>query len=441
MSISNVIFRRASFTSSDAETASDFVRAVKRGLEGQGLAATAKHFPGHGDTHVDSHLALPVIAKDLEALEKTELLPFRAAIDDNISSIMTGHMALPKLAVSFGVDPEDRPASLSRGVVTNLLRNKLEYEGVVVTDCLEMDAISAGIGCGPGAVLALQAGTDIVMICHRLDRQLAALGATYAAFEQGALSESALLENNARVLALKEKVAGSWEDVLGRNFDPESTMALLKTNAALHRRAYARTTRWLTALTTQLEPYDDVLVLTPQLEAINPAVDDPELKPLMHNPSSPVQSVASRNTAGPSYVAFAAAVAARAPFSTHITYAHSDAAGMPEALVKQVLSTSSVVFVTRNAHQESSRWQLSVLRHLMDVLARPTPIRDGQEAEDELKRTPTKVILLASCNPYDLQLFQSDSRTKELSCLCTFEFTRPALEEAAAKLYGESLAA
>lgn len=423
----------------DANEASKFVSAVGKGIEKEGLAATAKHFPGHGDTHVDSHLALPVIAKDLQSMEETELIPFRSAITDSISSIMTGHIALPALSATFGVDPQDRPASLSRGIVTNLLRDQLKYEGVVVTDCLEMDAISAGVGCGPGAVMALQAGTDIVMICHRLDRQVAALDATYEALSQGILLQEELQKSAKRIQYLKEKVAGNWESVLGHTFDAKASIELMKTNAALSKGAYARTTKWLTASPTQIGPFDDVLILTPQLEAINPAVDDPaELTALSRRSSARRNTGVIRNTAGPSYTAFASAVAGRAPFSTHFVYIISDATtglALPESLVKQILSATNIVFVTRNAHQEKSRWQIDILWQMMDVLARPKQ----PQADDEGERKPTMVTLLASCAPYDLQAFQSDPRTKELPCLCTFEFTKPALEEAAAKLYGESL--
>lgn len=106
-----------------------FVCAVSRGLVASGIAPSAKHFPGHGDTHVDSHLGLPRILKSLDELRQVELVPFRSLIAEDIATIMTGHMALPKITGS------DIPCSLSRDITT-LLRDDLGFKGVVVTDCL-----------------------------------------------------------------------------------------------------------------------------------------------------------------------------------------------------------------------------------------------------------------------------------------------------------------
>ncbi|KAH8115153.1 glycoside hydrolase [Phellopilus nigrolimitatus] len=416
-----------------AQTAAALVCAVSAGLSSADLAACAKHFPGHGDTHVDSHLALPVITKDLRALEQTELVPFRAAIAHGIASIMTGHMALPPLVTALGADADPRvPASLSRGVTTRLLREKLGFEGVVVTDCLEMNAISEGYGCGPGAVMALQAGADIVMICHRIDRHLAALEATYAAVEKGELDLEALKTSGARVRAMKDRVAGRWEDVLGAPLNADKLLKLKQENARTSRRAYGLSTRWLVApgstLTTQvISPHADVLVLTPHMQSVNACVDDPE-------EMQRTADGAERNTAGPSYIAFATAVARRAPFSTHIVYSPSDATasnGLPEKLEKSILSVHTIVFTTRNAHQSSSHWQMDVLEKVVKV---------ANEAVGDGQGKAVRVIIVASCAPYDFQLLAEEKLTKDLPCLCTYEFTKPALEEAAAKLYGETLA-
>ncbi|KAI5116843.1 hypothetical protein M0805_006075 [Coniferiporia weirii] len=412
----------------DAQVASKFVCTVASGLSSAGVAATAKHFPGHGDTHVDSHIALPVITKDMRALEQTELVPFRAVIAAGIDSIMTGHMALPPLIAALGADTDlNMPASLSKGVTTSLLRNSLGYNGVVVTDCLEMNAISEGYGCGHGAVLALQAGADVVMICHRIERQLAALEATYEAIGKGGLSASTLDASAARVRSLKDKVVGNWVGVLGTPLDTATLLSVKQESARVSRRAYAATTKWITTTTARISPHEDVLVLTPQIQSINVAVDDPE-------EMQRTQDGAVRNTAGPSYIAFATAVARRAPFSTHIVYSPSDAdnaEGLSEKLKKSILSAHTVVFTTRNAHQSSSIWQMDILKSVMKVIG-GVP-REGKDKS-------LKVIVVASCAPYDLQLLGTNDSTRDLPCLCSFEFTKPALEEAASKLYGETLA-
>ena len=106
-----------------------FAFAVSRGHAAAGVASTGKHFPGHGDTHVDSHLALPRILKTKEQITKEELQPFKYLIDEGIPSIMTGHMALPLIT------GDDTPCSLSKGITTGLLKEELGFKGVVVTDC------------------------------------------------------------------------------------------------------------------------------------------------------------------------------------------------------------------------------------------------------------------------------------------------------------------
>jgi beta-N-acetylhexosaminidase len=140
----------------DGELVARHVAAFVRGLQRGGVAACAKHFPGHGDTSEDSHLALPVV----ESLEEAALLPFRAAIEAGALSLMTAHIVVRSLG--------DTPATMSRAVLHDLLRGDLGYEGMVVTDALEMKAISATVGVEEGAVRAIAAGADALCLGHDL---------------------------------------------------------------------------------------------------------------------------------------------------------------------------------------------------------------------------------------------------------------------------------
>ncbi len=169
------------------------------GLQSEGVIALAKHFPGHGDTDVDSHRGLPVIAHGRSRLDLVELVPFVGAIAAGVDAIMTAHVVFP------AVDPTRVAATLSRSVLTGLLRDELGFGGVLTTDCLEMDAISETVGVGPGAVAALKAGADMIMVSHRLDRQLQAIQAIEEAVLSGEIPESRIEEANARVGALKAK--------------------------------------------------------------------------------------------------------------------------------------------------------------------------------------------------------------------------------------------
>jgi beta-N-acetylhexosaminidase len=182
----------------DARAVAAFGTAFARGLQARGIIATGKHFPGHGDTDVDSHRGLPVIAHDRARMAERELVPFLAAINGGIDVIMTAHIVFP------AVEPDGIPATLSRRVITDLLRGELGFDGVVTTDCLEMDAIAKTVGVERGAVLALRAGADLIMVSHRRDRQLAAIEAVVRAVREGELSERRIDEAASRVRRLKE---------------------------------------------------------------------------------------------------------------------------------------------------------------------------------------------------------------------------------------------
>jgi beta-N-acetylhexosaminidase len=186
----------------DPHTVAKFAIEMIHGMQEYGVITCGKHFPGHGDSSVDSHLALPVIGHCRERLDEVELVPFRAAIAAGIDTIMTSHVVFP------AVEPDRIPATISKRVLTGLLREELGFEGVITTDCMEMNAISETIGVGEGAVQALIAGADMVMISHRLDRQEEAIHAIAKALETGRLSLERLQEAAARVRALRDKRIG-----------------------------------------------------------------------------------------------------------------------------------------------------------------------------------------------------------------------------------------
>lgn len=172
--------------------------ATIRGFQEAGIVACAKHFPGHGDTSVDSHLALPTVPGDRARLEAIELAPFRASVAAGVGAIMTTHILFPTLDA-------ERPATLSPAILTGLLREEMGFAGVVMTDCLEMHAIADTAGTARGAVEAIKAGADIALICHTESVQRAAQQALLAALESGELPEARLDEAVGRVLAAKRR--------------------------------------------------------------------------------------------------------------------------------------------------------------------------------------------------------------------------------------------
>jgi beta-N-acetylhexosaminidase len=181
-----------------------------RGLQAAGVAACAKHFPGHGDTAVDSHHAVPVIDRDRAALEACELIPFRAAIEAGVRAVMTGHLLVPAF------DP-DLPATLSTRILTDLLRVELGYQGLIVTDGIEMQGVSRHYGLTGATVRALAAGADAICVGgeHADEETAIALrDAIVAAVRSGELPEERLRDAAARVREL-----GAWthREQLGRD--------------------------------------------------------------------------------------------------------------------------------------------------------------------------------------------------------------------------------
>ncbi|KAK2628709.1 hypothetical protein QTJ16_001812 [Diplocarpon rosae] len=193
--------------SDNPENVARFVSAQVKGLSEGGVIACVKHFPGHGDTAVDSHYGLPVIAKSKAQLDTCELIPFRRAVAENVTSVMTAHIALPGVgdpALDEGDSSKKVPASLNPDAI-GILRNEMNYDGMIVSDCLEMDGVRATFGTEQSAVMALKAGTDCVMICHTFTAQVGAIQKVIAAVKSGELSQEAIQASVKRVEALKLK--------------------------------------------------------------------------------------------------------------------------------------------------------------------------------------------------------------------------------------------
>ena len=173
--------------------------AIIRTLQAQGIAACGKHFPGHGDTQADSHHELPLVEHPPERLREVELVPFRAAIEAGVATIMTAHVLVPAL-------DETRPATLSKRLVTGLLREELKYDGVILSDDLEMKAVANEYAVPSAAVLAVEAGCDGVLICSGdHDTQAAALESLVHAIEDERLRLTRVEDALARLQRAKER--------------------------------------------------------------------------------------------------------------------------------------------------------------------------------------------------------------------------------------------
>jgi beta-N-acetylhexosaminidase len=213
-----------------------FVSAAVRGTQDGGMLATAKHFPGHGDTDTDSHIALPVIRANWRRLDSLELVPFRSAIAAGVAVVMSAHVALPELGIGAA-----RPATLAPEVLTGILRDSLGFKGLVITDALNMGALVGTYGPGEAAVLALLAGTDILLM--PADPH-SAVDAVEQAVVSGRVSRERLDASLRRVLEAKYRL-GLFKDrlialdslgfVVGRRAHRDTALAVSRRSLVLVR--------------------------------------------------------------------------------------------------------------------------------------------------------------------------------------------------------------
>jgi beta-N-acetylhexosaminidase len=172
--------------------------SLVHGLQRTGVVAVGKHFPGHGDTHVDSHLDLPIVRRSVAELDRVELFPFRRAIQSGVEALMTAHVVFTELDA-------ERPATLSRSISTDLLRERLRFRGVLFSDDLEMKAISDRFAAGEAAIEAIEAGVDWLLTCQTLD------------FAEQAIAGVARAAAHRPRLASRMQEAAARNDVLRRN--------------------------------------------------------------------------------------------------------------------------------------------------------------------------------------------------------------------------------
>ena len=353
------------------------------------MIATLKHFPGHGDTTTDSHLALPVVPHTLERLTQIELPPFQRGIAAGADAIMTAHLALPQFA-SGGATDAATPATLSADIIQGLLRDWLGFTGVVVSDCLEMQAIADGVGVAAGAVLALRAGVDLVLVSHRADRQRAALAAVRAASESAELATATLQQAAARVLRLKARYL-SWDAL-------PSPATLDVIGSPAHQRlrdaAYARSTTLVRdeagLIPAHVAPTARILVISLQGGSVSQAVD------LAYSDEDLVASI-RRYHANVRGVSFAPGASADALQQLH--------AAMADAAL--------IILPTLNVAHDPQR--LAALRSLLLSAA----------------AVERRVIGIAIGAPYDAAVLPTIP-----TYLATYEYTPPALDAAVDVLFG-----
>jgi len=219
----------------DPQLVSRMARAYIRGSQEHGVMATAKHFPGHGDTSTDSHLELPVIDVDRARLNAIELPPFAAAIEEGVGGVMSAHIALPK------IEPDRLPATLSKKMLAGVLRSELKFGGVIFTDAMNMQGIAAHYPEGEAAVRAFKAGADIILYPPSVEQAFVALK---RAAQSGEITEARINESVRRILSAKAKLGldrqrltdiGQLDRKLGTNEHQNTAQQIVENSITLVR--------------------------------------------------------------------------------------------------------------------------------------------------------------------------------------------------------------
>ncbi|KAI9486178.1 MAG: glycoside hydrolase superfamily [Benjaminiella poitrasii] len=368
--------------SEDPQLVSRLGQAQVEGLQRRGVAACVKHFPGHGDTATDSHLGVPVIDKSVEQLEALEWVPFREVLAARgrarPASVMVGHVVVPQL----GPDP----ASIDPSAV-RVLRETLGFDGVIVTDCLEMDAIKDTIGVAQGALRAFHAGNDVVIVSHTLAFQQETLRLLS---EQTDASIGRDLERSLqRVADMKDRYL-SWDQVLAA---PTHSLDLVGSFGKLSDRLYAQVPSIVCdrhqTLPLRLSETDKIVFLAAHVP-LTQAIDS-ESEPF----NSMFDAIRRRHS------------------NTDYTVFHPHERQPNATLLRQVEEARLVIVGTANANLHA--FQADMVRSLAAACG-------------------DRLVVIAVINPYDLLAFQKEVSTY----LVTFEYTPPAHEAAIRLVFGET---
>ncbi|OUM63687.1 glycoside hydrolase family 3 protein [Piromyces sp. E2] len=206
--------------SDNPDTVSKYGVSLIKGIQEEGVIATAKHFPGHGDVEIDSHLGLPILPFDKERLYNIELKPFKEAINNGVKSIMCAHIIYKNI-------DSTNPATLSKSILKDILRHELHYHELIVSDCMEMKAISEGITTPAGVVKGIAAGIDLACICHTKERQINSMKMLKQAIDDHLISIEDINEKVERILQKKNEVFSVMDKLFFKN---NNTLNLFKNN-------------------------------------------------------------------------------------------------------------------------------------------------------------------------------------------------------------------
>jgi len=354
--------------------------AFIRGLQSSGVAATAKHFPGHGDTSSDSHQSAPVLKHSRGRIRFIELVPFRAAINSKVKLMMPAHIVMP----AFNGGSDNLPATLSPDIVRDLLRKKMKFKGVIVSDALDMHAMEQGPGFVAEAMAAVAAGIDLLLFNHDLARVEPAWANLVQAARRGLISEKAVQASAQRILELKSWIKRQPQhqmDVIGCDKHLHLAREVARKSVTLVRNAAGE-------IPIRLSPDQKIAVVIPEPEDLTPADTSSYVKP-----------------------ALPAAIKSHHPHVQEFLTTLNPSSSAVDHLCRELKAFELVIVGTINA------------------TAHP-----GQaELVKKLIRQGTRLIAAALRLPYDLTVYP-DARTY----ICTYSILPPSMEALADALFGRT---
>lgn len=400
-------------TGDDPEEVSRYGVAFMKGYQDAGIATCGKHFPSYGNLEfLGSSLDVPIITDSLEQLSLSALVPFRNAISEGVDAMIVGGCAMSSAGVNV------MHACLSEQVVDDLLREDLGFEGVVVSECLEMEALSHNIGVGGGTVMAVKAGCDLVLLCRSFTVQQEAISGLKMGVETGMITKSRIHQSLRRVLEMKAKCT-SWDKALAPGGITRLT-SLQPSHTELSMKAYntsitvVRDKNRLLPLSNVLDPEEELLLLTPLLKPL-PASAAGRRHVVKHSVSSQDVTLRDRSPSAMNgesiFKDFGRSLARqRRGRVLHTSYTANGVRPIHENLINRA---SAVLIITADANR--NLYQHGFTKHVAMICKSPSS--QGNEKREK----PFVVVSVSS--PYDFAMDPSIG-----TYICTYDFTDTALQ-------------
>ncbi|KAJ5675857.1 hypothetical protein N7462_008754 [Penicillium macrosclerotiorum] len=405
----------------DPQEASQYGVQFMKGYQEAGIATCGKHFPSYGNLEfLGSHADVPIITESLEQLSLSALVPFRNAIMQGLDAMMVGGVSMSSAGMNV------MHACLSDQVVDELLRKDLKFEGVVVSECLEMEALTHNIGVGGGTVMAKNAGCDVILLCRSFPVQQEAINGLKLGVENGIIGRPRIEQSLRRVLNLKARYT-SWEQAL----NPPGILSLTQmqpSHTNLSTRAYnssitmMRDKNNLLPLSNVIEASEELLLLTPLVKPLAASAVSLSVNETKHGSldTTSVDHAASVLSGESVFKELGRSLSRqRNGRVLHTSYTHNGVRPIHEDLIKRA---SAVIVVTADANR--NLYQQAFTKHV-SLICQSQYSSSGERCEKPL-------VVVAVSSPFD---FATDSSIG--TYICTYDFTETALQALVKVLYGD----